>query len=216
MKSFVSAAVIALLLYAVSVAAQTPEAPGAPGPPPEHGEFAPPPPPPPPHGRHSERGGRGPHGGRPALQRGAERAMEWLREEHPEKFKKLAQLRRENPREFREQVGDCMREYFKQQHPEMVEHFKTQRKQEQQLRKLAEKHRQTEDQEQRAAVETQMRALLEQSFDDRQQARGAELKKLEERLEEFRATLKAREDNKAEMIDLRLKGLIEGETTVEW
>jgi hypothetical protein len=183
----------------------------------EVGEHDPPPPPPfrrP--GMRGRRGERGEHGRFPALQRGAERAMEWLRREHPEKFERLVQMRRENPREFHEHMRNVLREYFRQQHPELMAHAEEQREQEHELQTLAAKYRETQTEEERAVVKSEMRGLLEKSFDQRQKVRKAELKKLEERIDEFRATLKAREENKKQMIEMRLKGLIDGEASVAW
>ena len=174
-------------------------------------EGAPPPPPP------FDRGGRrGPRGRHTVFERGVERAMDWMRQEQPEQFHELVRLRRENPPAFRERVRGVMRAYFKQKHPDMYAHFKQQREQEEQLRTLAEKYRASTNAEERVALQSAMRGLLEESFAQRQQARMAELKQLEERLEEFRETLKARETNKEELIELRLKGLIEGEAMKEW
>ena len=226
MKTLLFALVLLAWCACAAHAGQPVEPPGPPPAPAQAGaDPLPPPPvvaeeegaPPPPQLPPFERGGRrGPRGQHPVFERGVERAMDWMRQERPEQFHELVRLRRENPPEFRERVRGVMREYFKQKHPDMYAHFKQQREQEEQLRTLAEKYRASTNAEERVAIQSEMRGLLEQSFAQRQQARMAELKKLEERLEEFRETLKAREDNKAELIEMRLKGLIEGDATVKW
>lgn len=206
-----------------------PEAPPAmvePGAPPPHPDMAPSamPPPPPPRGEFARPGGTGacpmcgPRNAQadPRMHARLWQSVEWLRTSNPSEFARLQKLRQENPEQFRKELRKALQNYAKQQHPEQYEHFSKMRKTEARLRKLAAQYRAEQDPARKAALEQTMRTVLDRQFVENQKLRRKELANLEQRLQQFKSELQNREQNKQQMLDLRMKSLIEGPGAVTW
>jgi hypothetical protein len=166
--------------------------------------------------------GRGPQGGprtgqpNPHMHARLWQSAEWLRTSNPREFDRLQKLRQENPEQFRKEMRKALQDYAKKQHPEQYQQFKKMRKAEERLQKLAKQYQAEQDPAEKAALEQTMRAELEQQFVEKQKMRQKELADLEQRLQQFKTELQGREQNKQQMIDLRMKSLIEGPGAVKW
>lgn len=143
-------------------------------------------------------------------------SAEWLRANNPKEFERLQALHKENPDAFRKEMRQALQEYAKKEHPEQYKQFAKMRKSEERLQKLAKQYRAAQDPAGKTKVEQDMRTELEQQFAEKQKLRQQELEALEKRLNEFRASLQSREQNKQAMIDLRIKALTEGPDAVNW
>lgn len=206
-------------------------APPDPPPPPDMASPGQPPPPPPggpggpgcmrprPDGNPAECPMAGPGGARPDDRMRHARmreSAEWLRANNPKEFERLQALHKENPDAFRKEMRRALQEYAKKEHPEQYKQFAKMRKSEERLQKLAKQYRAAQDPAEKTKIEQDMRTELEQQFAEKQKMRQQELEALEKRLNEFRASLLSREQNKEAMIDMRIKALTEGPDAVNW
>jgi len=198
---------------------------------------APPPPPPPPQEDRRGRpvgpgnvrpGDEGPEGPAERMRSGREEergpeardqirgAMRWLKQNHPEAFEKLNRLREENPQKFRAEMREWLKKYAQENNPEQYQRFKEMREHEQKMHALARQYRAEDEPEKKKELKEQIRAALTEEFEHRQEIRGKELEQLETRLNEYRKTLKQREKNKEQLIDIEVKRLTQGPQSVEW
>jgi len=131
--------------------------------------------------------------------------MSWLKEKNPEEYTRLTQLREENPRALQREIGPVLQEYAKEKHPDQYKRMLTGRKHAQQMRTYARRYRKETDPEKRAVLEKEMRTTLAETFDNKQQTRKEELKKLEERISKYKETLNKNSKSRQAIIDSQLK-----------
>jgi hypothetical protein len=132
-------------------------------------------------------------------------AMDWLKQNNPEEFNRLTQLKEENPRALRREISKVLQDYAKEKHPVQYKRMTQNRAHMKKMRELRQQYRSETDPQKRAEIEQEMRTVLADAFDKKQAARKQELEKLEERIKQFRETLKKNSEKKQATIDARLK-----------
>jgi len=193
---------------------------GQPGPPPwvKDGQ----PGPPPENMQPGRRGGRGQH---PSMMgkkahRGMRKKMEGkfkkMREDNPKEFERLMKLRKDDPAAFRKEIHKRFEKQFKKENPEAFKRMQEMKKIKKNVDALNKEYKKCEDADKKKEIKKQMRDLIGRAFDITQEFREKKVNDLEKKTKELRKNLKKRGKNKKEMVDLRLKGLIDGEETVKW
>lgn len=156
--------------------------------------------------RQDEAGPRGPGWERkPGHREQVRKAMRWLQDNDPEEFNRLSQLRENNPRALRREVGTVLRRYAKEKNPDLYRRLTENREHVRRMRDLAQRYRNETDPQTRAALESEMKTVLGDAFDKKLASRRQELEKLEARIREFKETLKKSEENRQNTIDIQVK-----------
>jgi hypothetical protein len=141
----------------------------------------------------------------PARREYVRKVMNWLKETDPKEYKRLSQLREENPRALQKELGPVLQKYAKEKHPDQYKRLTEGRKQARMLRKYSHQYRNETDPQKRAGIEKKMREELAAAFDKKQESRQKELEKLEKRIKEFRETLEKNSQNRQAIIDSQIK-----------
>ena len=81
---------------------------------------------------------------------------------------------------------------------------------------LAEQYRKSKDEGENQQLKKELRQVLNQAFDLRQQNRVQEMQDLEKRLTELKKVMEQREKNKANIVDKRLEELTSKAKVMEW
>ena len=81
---------------------------------------------------------------------------------------------------------------------------------------LSNQYRRSQDQEARASIERELRTVLDELFDLREEEKRADLERMSRELERLRSIISERRTNKAEIVDRRLQQLIGERETMEW
>jgi hypothetical protein len=157
--------------------------------------------------------GEGEHWGKPGPRPGrgrehGERAMrhvkEWieqLKTENPEEYEKLMKLREKDPEAFRQalhtrlrdKMGDRIRQMHEASEGETIE--------------LAERYHAAETAEEKAEVKEQLTAAVKKAFDERIATQKEMLKRMEEKLTEFRERMEKRKAKRDEICAERIEQL---------
>jgi len=159
------------------------------------------------------RKGKNMHGKKRAKMR---EKIEKMRKENPEEFERLMKLRKENPEAFRKEIHKRYKKQFKKDNPEAFKKMQEMQEIKKQVHTLNQEYIKCEDADKKKEVKQQMRDLIGRSFDITQEFREEKINNLEKKTKDLRKKLQQRGENKKEMVDLRLKGLIDGEETVKW
>jgi len=188
-----------------------------PPPPLPPGMDAPPPPPPPPAGPGMEqhRGSGHPRGVKSKKFRNkVENRLKKLKENNPEEFERLMNLRRENPMAFRKEIHKRFKKQFKKEHPEAFKKMQEMKEIRKEISKLSKEYNKCEDEKAKAEIKNKIEELVNKSFDITQELREKEIANLEKRTKGLRKKLRKRVKNKKDIVNLRVKGIIDGEDTV--
>ncbi len=81
---------------------------------------------------------------------------------------------------------------------------------------LAEKYRNTEDKKEKEKIKEQLRTILSQQFDLKEEEKNARIKRLEEEIIRLKDELVKRKKNKKEIVNRRLKELLGESRYLEW
>lgn len=207
-----------------------------------HPEGGPPgleggPPPHPPEGRHpGMEGGRPPHPSMMGEGRHGKGREMWgkknregkdmhgkvrakiakMRKENPEEFERLMKLRKEDPKAFRKEIHKRYKKQFKKDNPEAFKKMQEMKKTHKKIKLLNQEYKKCEDADKKKEIKQQMKDLIGNAFDVTQEFREKEINNLEKKTKELRKKVRKRGKNKKEMVELKLKGLIDGEETVRW
>jgi hypothetical protein len=139
--------------------------------------------------------------------------LNWVRQHVPQEISDLQVLKRENPREYEEQlhwIAEKIQhlEHVKQQYPEMYDRLIEVEKLEHQSWKMAEEIPRIRDAEKKKQLTAQLRDVLEKIFEIRLEERSLEIKELEKELDKMKALIEKRKAMKDTIINRRLKELI--------
>lgn len=153
-----------------------------------------------------------------AMERREERRDEvvrFIRETFPEKAAQLERLRERNPAEFqrrRQQLADEVLHLLelRERKPELFRIQVDEMRLRDELGRLAREARRLKaGGRERLEVEKQLREVLSNSFDLRQRIKEAELEDLRARLRELESSLERRSGRRADMVEERLRQLLE-------
>ena len=139
-----------------------------------------------------------------------------MRKENPEEFKRLMKLRKEDPKAFKKEIHKRYKEQFKKDNPEAFKKMKEMKETHKKIKLLNQEYKKCEDADKKKEIKQQMKDLIGNAFDVTQEFREKEINNLEKKTKELRKKVRKRGKNKKEMVELRLKGLIDGEETVKW
>jgi len=139
-----------------------------------------------------------------------------MRKDNPEEFEQLMKLRKEDPKAFRAEIHKRYKEQFKKDNPEAFKKMQEMKKTKKKINLLNQEYKKCEDKEKKKEIKQQMRDLIGNAFDVTQEFREKEISNLEKKTKELRQKVRKRGRNKKEMVDLKVKGLIDGEETVKW
>ncbi|RLD12559.1 MAG: hypothetical protein DRI44_00010 [Chlamydiae bacterium] len=145
-----------------------------------------------------------------------EKKIRKLRGNNPEEFERLMKLRKENPGAFRKEIHKRYKKQFEKENPEAFKRMQEMKKIKKQVYGLNQKFKKCKDADKKKELKQQMRDLIGRAFDVTQEFREKEISNLEKKTKQLRQKVRKRGKNKKEMVDLRLKGLIDGEETVKW
>jgi hypothetical protein len=192
---------------------------GQPGPPPwvKDGQSGPPE-----NMQHGKRGGRGHH---PSMMdkkghRGMRKKMEGkfkkMRKDDPKEYERLMKLRKDDPAAFRKEIHKRFEKQFKKENPEAFKRMQEMKKIKKNVDALNKEYKKCEDADKKKEIKQKMRDFIGRAFDITQEFREKKINDLEKKTKNLRKNLKKRGKNKKEMVNLKLKGLIDGEETVKW
>lgn len=147
---------------------------------------------------------------------GEQEGLEWFKEEFPEKYEQLMELREKNPQKFRMQAmrlkkGWRMFHRLREEDPEAYEMFKEMFKLQEQVRDLAESYKKEDSEKEKQEIRQKMENLLSEAFDMKLKLGERRLQKLEERLSKLADFLQKRKEHKEKIIQQHLAELIGGE-----
>ena len=141
--------------------------------------------------------------------------LEELKKNMPDKFNRLMEMRRRNPEQFRQTLDKFRPDKPGQKDPVLNELFQKQRKLEERLRKLGPAVQRTSGDERDKQVE-ELRNLLNEIFDLRQQAKEYQIKKELERINQMQQGAQKRKENKQMIVDRELKKMLGENDEWEW
>ncbi len=167
-----------------------------------------------PDGRRAKGHGPGEHGPWDAQglteQQEAE-LMEMLQEKRPWLYERMSRMKQEDPEHYRRGLGRMWKWYHRYKEMPEEEKQKELAKQEERMKilRLAHKYHSTQDPKERAGIEKELRKAVSKGFDSQMERRRQSLKKMEERLERLRSKLEEHEKNRNEVIEKRVKHILE-------
>jgi len=142
--------------------------------------------------------------------------MEKMLKENPEEFERLMKLRKEDPKAFKKEIHKRYKEQFKKDNPEAFKKMQKMKETHKKINLLNQEYQKCEDKDKKIEIKQQMKELIGNAFDVTQELREKKINDLEKKTKDLRKKVKKRGRNKKEMVDLKLKGLIDGEETVKW
>lgn len=144
-----------------------------------------------------------------------ERILDFLQKNYPDKAQELQQLRGQSPEEYRRALAALNRELWPllplqsadpQRFSERLVEFKLNDK----VRSLSRSYREASA-AQKSAIQEQLKPLLEQQFQRRQQRERERLQHLQEMVKKMESRLNEREGKRAQIIEHHLEELTTGQ-----
>lgn len=147
-------------------------------------------------------------------------ALEFLQNISQHKAQKLQQLKTVNEREYLNQLKRVIEEMarakrLKERDPAHYERMIKIKQMEERSRVLGRNYRDADDAE-KANIESELKTLLGELFDLREENRQEEVMRLEKRLKELKESLVERSKNKAQIVERRLAQLTGKSKHLEW
>jgi hypothetical protein len=150
-----------------------------------------------------------------------DKVLEWLKEYEPETLEKLNDLREREPDGYyhflREMFGKMMRmEEMRERDPEGFKRMTDMRNANRKIWELAEKYRNTDDEEQKTKLEAQLKQALAQIFDLKQAQHKAEIEQLEKEVAKLKEIYERNQQRKDAIVTDRLKELTGKKGSFDW
>lgn len=137
------------------------------------------------------------------------RVIERIRDEHPEEFERLSELRKEDPEAFRREVHRLLEERRKRSGDGDGDgEGEESQVYEAKLQTLVREYREATSDEAKAKIRVRIRSALDIYFDKRLEQHEKMLDAMESRLDEMRMRLKERRQNRDAIIDNKLDSLL--------
>jgi len=148
-------------------------------------------------------------------------ALKYIRETYTDRAERLIRWKDVRPEAYKNALSKAFREMrfmeeLKERDPDRYARVMEEKRLESQSRELAAAYRQSDDDAERERLHKEMEDLLSKLFDYRQINRLDEIDRLEKKLEELKAANQERLDNKAEIVQRRLKELLGERRGFEW
>ncbi|MCF7854081.1 MAG: hemolysin XhlA family protein [Candidatus Pacebacteria bacterium] len=147
---------------------------------------------------------RGPGHRRGVGHRELDRVQEFvadLKEQNPEEYERLMDLRREHPEQFRNELRERIHQRMKRRLGAMMT------AEDKECIELSRKYHQAETDAERRAFREQLRKAVRTAFDARLQRHKEMIEKLEDRVNELKQRMSEREDKRDEICEQRLERL---------
>ena len=156
-------------------------------------------------GARAEMHGPGPHGAGlgmkgPGGGHMLHRLRDWvetLKEEEPEEYERLMELRREDPDAFRQEIRERIREKIEDRMPESAR----------ECQKLRQKYHEADNDREKEEIREDLEDAVEDAFEERLERQEELVDDLEEKLDKLRDRIRKRKDNKDEIIEVRVEQL---------
>lgn len=148
-------------------------------------------------------------------------ALAFLKEFDVWRYREATHLQRRAPEHFRMWIRETIEqmrwmEELKTENPAEYERVVKMRKLEVQCFELAERYRKSRDDTEKTSFRDQLKTVLNQLFDLRETEKEREIAMLEKELEDLRATVAKRKQNKSVIVQNRLKDLLGERDDMEW
>lgn len=146
--------------------------------------------------------------------------MDFLQMIAPYRVEDLKALKSANPGEYHRRIVEILGvkrdlDLAKQQDPARYDLKLNEVKMEQKSHYLSEQYRRAKADEEKNGIRKELRTLLDQLFDVKEQNREAEVKRLEQELARLKSTMIERKRNKDQIVSIRLEELT-GERSLKW
>jgi hypothetical protein len=128
------------------------------------------------------------------------RILEHLRQSDPARYEELNRLRVEDPQAFRQ----TMQEWFRENYDDYVDLVFGAEKR---CQELARRYHAAKTDEERAAIEPQLRAAVDAAFQERLAIQKQRVEQMEQQLAKYREQLQEREKNRDKIVTARLAEL---------
>lgn len=145
----------------------------------------------------------------------------WIKQEDPERYTEIQKIKTANPEAYRRIVFEGVRHMrfvktAQKNDPEAYARMREEMLLDRELRKLAEKFRQSKDETRKTALKREMKTLLEKQFDLRTLNREQEIKRLSQRVKELQELMEKRKAAKNTLVERRLEEITRGRDRLEW
>lgn len=149
-----------------------------------------------------------------------EEEWQWIKEEFPEKYEKLMQLKEKNPQGF-EKEGMQLRRLvmlrrLKTEDPEAYAMSKKLFELEEKAAGLAEEYKKESSLKQKEKIKGEIQGALNEAFDLKLTIEERKLNGLKDKLSELEKSLEKRKSNRDEIIGKHLEGLLQEEDSLRW
>jgi hypothetical protein len=148
-------------------------------------------------------------------------AMDWLKENEPARSEAMMRLKKERPEDYErmlQQVAMEIREMkaLERKEPERYEARLKQRKLEYRSTELVEKIQAAGADQDTGDLREELRGVLSQLFDLREEERALELRRLEDEMARLRDVMEKRKKLKDDIVERRLAELLGEDSLMEW
>lgn len=125
------------------------------------------------------------------------RLLQQLREDNPEQYEELMQLRRQQPDQFRSALREYLHEQRRSRNDKFAPH-------DQEITVLAERYHQAESEADRETLKKQLKEQLNIAFDERIERYKRHLEAMAERLERMRGELLRQQEKRDQLLKEQL------------
>lgn len=132
------------------------------------------------------------------------RGPEWIerfREENPEEFNRLMEVRRQNPDKFRQEIRERMKDRLRERGDRVGN------EEERELRELAKAYHTAESEAEKAELKAEIKEVIYAVFDERMERATDRLERMEQELDRLRDRLEKRRRNREEICLERVEEL---------
>ncbi|MBU2567429.1 MAG: hypothetical protein KJ967_01470 [Elusimicrobia bacterium] len=149
------------------------------------------------------------------------RTLELMKGDDPMRYRDMCELRDKHPHLYRRFMADETRKRrfmskMRRRDPEVWKKFEDIRELGRKSRKLAEQYKQTSDQKKKAELKVELKTLLNQLFELREEKHKFHLGELEKEIVSLKKMIQERKANKEKIITRRLESLISEEPLLDW
>ena len=158
---------------------------------------------------------------RPLTPKLEKKILKIIAEQEPLEVKHLTKLKRINPEEYREILLHAWKEHqflkrLKKEDPDKYQQVKQRQELERMSRKLAREYRQSDDEQHKKTIKSELRDIIDELFDLREAEKEEEIFRLEKELNKMKKIVKKRQANKKEILNKHLHKLLGIDEYLDW
>lgn len=147
--------------------------------------------------------------------------LDTIKLESPAQYKDLVELKKKHPKIYKRLIRNEFKRYkrlmdLRKTKPELFEKIIKIGQLERKTRDLARQYKETDSAERKAELKAELKNLLLELFELRQERYKAELMELEKQIKELSSKIKKRSENKEKIVERRLQNLLTTEEELEW